>query len=155
MTPIRIFLFGASALALAACAADGAPPPEISYDSDDFAAAAVELEPSRPVEIVTLPEPLPLPGQLKPAPDRDTAAPDKRPPPARVDAANKAARLEPTRHGYVNAVQVYPFTPGAPYRLSAAPAQVKTLALRTGVTIAADPAATRTSVGRTGVRQDR
>src|SRR3546814_5927921 len=132
MTPIRIFLFGASALALAACAADGAPPPEISYDSDDFAAAAVELEPSRPVEIVTLPEPLPLPGQLKPAPDRDTAAPDKRPPPARVDAANKAARLEPTRHGYVNAVQVYPFTAGALYRLYAAPEPVSDIALQPG-----------------------
>ncbi|WP_137391923.1 P-type conjugative transfer protein TrbG [Rhodoligotrophos defluvii] len=132
MTPIRILLFGASALAIAACAADGAPPPEISYDSDDFAPATVEPEPSRPVEIVTLPEPLPLPGQLKPVPDRDPAAPDKRPPPARVDAANKAARLEPTKHGYVNAVQVYPFTAGALYRLYAAPEQVSDIALQPG-----------------------
>lgn len=132
MTPIRTFLFGASALALAACASNGAPPPEISYDGDDFAPAVVEPDPPKPVKIVTLPEPLPLPGQLKPVPDGTPRAPDKRPPAARVDAANKAARLEPTKHGYVNAVQVYPFTAGALYRLYAAPEQVSDIALQPG-----------------------
>lgn len=132
MTSIRSLLFGVSMLALAACASKGTPPPDISYDSDDFVPAAVEPEPPKPVQIVTIPEPLPLPGQLKPVPDGKPAAADKRPPTTRVDAANKAARLEPTKDGYVNAVQVYPFVPGALYRLYAAPEQVSDIALQAG-----------------------
>src|SRR3546814_885029 len=77
-------------------------------------------------------EPLPLPGQLKPLPDGKPTAPDKRPPITRVEAANRAARLEPTKDGYVNAVQVYPFTQGALYRLYAAPEQVSDIALQPG-----------------------
>lgn len=132
MTPVRSLLCGVSMLALAACASKGTPPPQISYDSSDFAPAVVEAEPPKPVRIVTVPEPLPLPGQLKPLPDGKPATPDKRPPKGRVDAANQAARLEPTKDGYVNAVQVYPFTRGALYRLYAAPEQVSDIALQPG-----------------------
>src|SRR3546814_259917 len=49
-----------------------------------------------------------------------------------VCSSDRAARLEPTRHGYVNAVQVYPFTRGALYRLYAAPEQVSDIALQPG-----------------------
>lgn len=132
MTRVAILLLAVSALALAACASKGTPPPDISYDSDDFVPAAVEPEPSKPVQIVTIPEPLPLPGQLKPVPGGKPVAPDKRTPTARVDDANKAARLEPTKDGYVNAVQVYPFVSGALYRLYAAPEQVSDIALQPG-----------------------
>ena len=131
MTPVRSLLIGASVLALTACASKGTPP-QISYDSGDFAPAVAEAEPSKPVRIVTVPEPLPLPGQLKPLPDGKPETPDQRPPKDRVDAANKAARLEPTKDGYVNAVQVYPFTRGALYRLYAAPEQVSDIALQPG-----------------------
>jgi len=130
MTPVRSLLIGTAALALTACASKGTPPPQIAYDSGDFAPAAAEAATPKPVRIVTVPEPLPLPGQLKPLPDGKPATPDKRLPTARVDAANKAARLEPTRDGYVNAVQVYPFTRGALYRLYAAPEQVSDIALQ-------------------------
>lgn len=129
---IRSLIFGVSALALTACASKGTPPPEIAYDSGEFAPAVVEPDPPKPVQIVTVPEPLPLPGQLKPVPDRKPRGPDTRPPTARVDAANKAARLEPTRDGYVNAMQVYPFTPGALFRLYASPEQVSDIALQPG-----------------------
>jgi type IV secretion system protein VirB9 len=78
---------------------------------------------------------LPLPGQLQPPPSTQTAT-DKNPPTQRVDAANKAALEEPTSHGYVNAVQVYPFTDGALYRLYAAPEQVTDIALQPGETLA-------------------
>jgi type IV secretion system protein VirB9 len=54
------------------------------------------------------------------------------PPKARVDAANRAAALEPARDGYVNAVQVYPFTEGALYRLYTAPEKVSDIALQPG-----------------------
>ncbi len=58
--------------------------------------------------------------------------PDKTPPTARVDAANKAALEEPTTHGYVNAVQIYPYMEGALFRLFAAPEQVSDIALQPG-----------------------
>src|SRR3546814_20110240 len=94
--------------------------------------AAVEPEPPRPVEIVAVPEPLPLPGQLKPAPKNEPDPTDERPPTERVDDANTAALLDPTRDGYITAVQVYPFTKGALYRLYASPAQLSYIALRPG-----------------------
>lgn len=120
----------ASALLLAACAATGAPP-KITYDPEALRPSVVVPEPPKPVEIVTVPEPLPLPEQMKPLPKRHLRTPNL-PPQVRVDAANRAAAQEPTRDGYVNAVQVYPFTPGALYRLYAAPEKVSDIALEPG-----------------------
>lgn len=54
---------------------------------------------------------------------------------ARVDAANRAALREPTKAGYINAVQVYPWSEGALYRLYAAPERVTDIALQPGETI--------------------
>ena len=148
-----------SALALSACA-NRHLPPEISYDTDDFKPAAIERAPLKPVRIVEVPKVLPLPGQLMPktlmpetlmpatpmsvtrvsAPgeveqdiaEKDGAEKDGRPPTARVEEANKAALQEPTRHGYINAIQVYPYTQGALYRLYAAPERVSDIALQPG-----------------------
>lgn len=50
----------------------------------------------------------------------------------RVDDANKAATQEPTKYGYVNAIQVYPYAEGALYRLYAAPERVSDIALQPG-----------------------
>lgn len=127
-----LLLAGISASLLTGCAAErGDPPPAISYDIDDFA-PAIATEQPRPVEIVTIPEPLPLPGQLKPLPAGRTGSKDRRQPAERVEAANQAARQEPTKHGYINAVQVYPYTAGALYRLYAMPEQVSDIALQPG-----------------------
>jgi type IV secretion system protein TrbG len=49
-----------------------------------------------------------------------------------VGAANVAARVEPTRDGYVNAIQQYPWTDGALYQVYAAPGQVTDIALQEG-----------------------
>ncbi|HEV2551642.1 MAG TPA: P-type conjugative transfer protein TrbG [Stellaceae bacterium] len=117
--------------ALAACSGR-TPPPSIAYD--DFKPAVSEPAPAKPVEVVTVPEPLPLPGQLKPPP---SSKPDPRPPTARVEAANKAALREPTKAGYIDAIQVYPFTEGALYRLYAAPEQVGDIALQPGESLTA------------------
>lgn len=123
-----------SSLALAACATK-MPPPAIQYDSEAFRPAAIEPDPPKPVTIIKIPEPLPLPGQLLPVPG---AAPsDTRPPMARVDAANAAALQEPTAHGYINAIQVYPYVEGALYRLYAAPEQVSDIALEAGESLVA------------------
>jgi type IV secretion system protein VirB9 len=136
LRPIRsILIASASALALAACAGR-TPPPSIAYDSAEFQAAVIETEPPRPVEVVTIAKPLPLPGQLLPPPSARRRA-DKRPPTVQVDAANKAALQEPNTHGYINAIQVYPFTQGALYRLYAAPERVSDIALQPGETLTA------------------
>lgn len=119
-----------SALALGACAGK-VPPPSISYDNGDFRPAAIAPEAPKPVKIVTVSEPLPLPGQLQPPPSTGKAH-DKTPPTKRVESANKAALLEPTQHGYINAIQVYPFEQGALYRLYAAPDEVTDIALQPG-----------------------
>lgn len=49
-----------------------------------------------------------------------------------VHFATHAATLEPTLHGYLNAIQVYPFTEGMIYRVYAAPEQVTDLTLQAG-----------------------
>ena len=125
----NILCVAASVLVLAACSKKQLPP-EIRYDAEDFTAAAVEKAPERPVKIVEMPRVLPLPGQLQPKPGKLTR--DKRKPTRRVEDANKAATQEPSKHGYVNAIQVYPFAPGALYRLYAAPERVSDIALQPG-----------------------
>jgi type IV secretion system protein TrbG len=105
-------------------------PPQISYD-DPPEPAVLEQDVPRPVEVVEVPKLLPLPGQLKPlAGTRST--PELRDPKQRVDQANAAARVQPSRSGYVNAVQVYPFADGALYQVYAAPGQVTDVALQEG-----------------------
>ena len=132
----KIFILTAPIL-LAACATKQLPP-EISYDAEDFGAAALTAEPPRPVEIVTVPEPLPLPGQLMPAPGtRQPPVEDLRAPEDRVTEANEAAAVEPTQDGYINAIQVYPYTEGALYQLYTAPENVSNIALQPGEEIVA------------------
>jgi type IV secretion system protein TrbG len=123
-----------SSLALAACATQ-VPPPAIQYDKEAFKPAAIEPDPPKPVAVVKIPQPLPLPGQLQSV--ASTIASDKRPPTARVDGANAAALQEPTTHGYINAVQVYPYVKGALYRLYAAPEHVSDIALEAGESLVA------------------
>ena len=50
----------------------------------------------------------------------------------RVEEANGAARVQPTRAGYINAMQVYPYSDGALYQVYAAPGQITDIALAPG-----------------------
>ncbi len=120
-----------SGFALAACSTF--KPPEITYD-DPAATQAVRLpDAPKPIEVITLPQPLPLPGQLKPLPGAGRRSrPEAGDPLVRVDQANAAARVQPTRAGYINAVQVYPFSDGALFQVYAAPGQVTDIALQEG-----------------------
>lgn len=72
-------------------------------------------------------------------------------PKATVAAANKAALREPSRAGYIAAVQVYPYAEGALYRLYAAPERVTDIALQPGeaVTSVAAGDTVRWTVGDT------
>ena len=115
---------------LVGCAIPLKPPPQISYD--DEAQPAVQLvDPPKPVEVVEVPKLLPLPGQLKPL-HAARSKPESGDPRQRVEKANAAARMQPTRNGYINAVQVYPFAAGALYQVYAAPGQVTDVALQEG-----------------------
>ena len=91
---------------------------------------------ARETSVIAIPVPLPLPGQLKPFPQRipPRAAGRSRPslPRDRVGAANAAARVEPDRTGFVNAIQQYPYADGALYQVYAKPGQVTDIALQEG-----------------------
>jgi type IV secretion system protein VirB9 len=114
--------------ALGGCAQKFSPP-DISYD--DFVPAVQAAELPAPVQVVEMPKPLPLPGQLKPVPGVK-APPEPKNPKDRIMQANKAARVQPVRNGFINAVQIYPFSPGALYQVYAAPGQVTDVALQPG-----------------------
>ena len=101
------------AASLAGCATPGTPPPAITLDEP--VQAQRQPEPPAPVEVVEVPKPLPLPAQMKPLPAAE--APPPAPEPAdeklRVSKANDEARIAPSREGYVNAIQVWPYADGA------------------------------------------
>jgi type IV secretion system protein VirB9 len=106
-------------------------PPNIDYDDTPHPAVAMP-EPPKPVQVVEIPRLLPLPDQLKPLPVEQPAVPEASNPRVRVDVANSAARIQPTQAGYINAVQVYPFSDGALYQVYASPGKVTDIALQAG-----------------------
>ncbi|MDG2512721.1 P-type conjugative transfer protein TrbG [Sphingobium yanoikuyae] len=121
-----------SASALGGCATTSAKPPAIAYDNPPPEIAATPApEPPKPVEVMAIPEPLPLPGQLKPV-AATAAPPEPADPRTRVGAANAAARVQPVRDGFLNATQQYPWTDGALYQVYTAPGQVTDIALQDG-----------------------
>jgi len=117
-----------AASALAGCA-NRTPPPEISYDNAVPAVRAAD--PPASVRVVELPKPLPLPGQMKAVqPPRQTA--ESQDPAIRVNQANAAARVQPVRNGFINSMQVYPFTQGALYQVYTAVGQITDISLQPG-----------------------
>ncbi len=101
-------------------------PPQIGYDAD----------------IPPLPNPTPLaeerprslhvPPSWIPAKGGKKGAKEAEEPVARIETANDAARVEPRKEGYFNAVQVFPFSHGALYQIYAAPGQITDIALEPG-----------------------
>ena len=110
-----------SLLAITGCASTR--PPQIAYD---------ESVPPLPVSSAPVDEP-PRALHVPPpwTPSRGGTA-DAKEPLARVVAANGAARIEPRREGYFNAVQVFPYSPGGLYQVYVAPGQVTDIALEPG-----------------------
>ena len=105
-------------------------PPDIDYDDGGVLAKLVG-DPPLPVRVVELPKPLPLPGQLKPL-GNGKPVPEAPDPAVRVNQANAAARVQPVRNGFINAVQVYPFASGALYQVYTAPGEITDVALQEG-----------------------
>jgi len=130
------WLVAAAVTALSACA-QRVLVPEVRLDNLEQRRADALKEQTPRVEIVEVPTPLPLPGQLKPLPRKDAAdlkknVPDVDTPAERIGAANKSAKVEPSKAGYINAIQVYPYVKGALYQLYAAVNQVTDVALESG-----------------------
>ncbi|MDR7257534.1 type IV secretion system protein VirB9 [Sphingomonas sp. BE270] len=117
-----------AATVLAGCATTQKPP-EIAYD--DAAPATIAVDPPAPITVVELSRPLPLPGQMKPV-EPSRRAPEATDPAARVNQANAAARVQPVRDGFINAMQVYPYTGGALYQVYTAVGQITDIALQPG-----------------------
>ena len=136
----RFYAFPLILLVLSGCATQGKPPPAISLDEPVLAHPLPE--PPLPVEVVAVPEVLPMPGQMKPLLEVEEAdsVPETADETVRVSRANEEARMAPTREGYVNAIQVWPFTEGALYQVYSAVGRVTVIALQPGeelVTVAA------------------
>ncbi|MCI2810729.1 MULTISPECIES: P-type conjugative transfer protein TrbG [Alcaligenaceae] len=140
MPSLRFYAFPLALLALAGCATQGKPPPAISLDEP--VQAELLPEPPSPVEVIAVPEPLALPAQLKPLPGTEggTSTPEPADETVRVSRANAEARVAPTREGYVNAIQVWPYSDGALYQVYTGVGRVTVIALQPGeelVTVAA------------------
>ena len=110
-----------AATMLAGCAST--KPPQISYD------ASVPPLPALPVSATDdRPKPLHIPPAWTVARGGQTASTAT----GRVENANAAARVQPRREGYFNAIQVYPWSEGALYQVYAAPGQITDIALEPG-----------------------
>lgn len=99
-------------------------PPEIDYD-----ATVPPLDAPPPPVIETAAPPLHIPPPWTPS---RGGATDAATPEARVELANAAARVEPRRAGYYNAIQIFPYSEGALYQVYAAPGQITSLSLEPG-----------------------
>lgn len=110
-----------SATMLAGCATF--KPPTISYDSD------VPPLPDVPAPVTEQP---PRPLHTPPAWTVAHGGTAANTPSGRVENANAAARVEPRREGYYNAIQIYPWSEGALYQVYAAPGQITNIALEPG-----------------------
>lgn len=99
---------------------------------------AVEVPALVPVgTMAPIPNPDPVVETLaSPEPKPTKARAETADPTARVASANEAARVRPSRDGYSNAVQVYPYEEGALFQVYAAPGRVTDIALESGERLA-------------------
>lgn len=109
-----------AATALAGCATNR--PPQFSYDDN------VPPLPAPPAAASDRPHPLHTPPAWRVAHGGQASTT----PTGRVQNANAAARVEPRREGYYNAIQVYPWSEGALYQVYAAVGQITSIALEPG-----------------------
>jgi len=110
-----------SATMLAGCATNRTP--QFNYDAD--------VPPLPTVQTVATDD-RPRPLHTPPAWTVARGGPAASTPDGRVENANAAARVEPRREGYYNAIQIYPWSEGALYQVYAAPGQITNIALAPG-----------------------
>ncbi len=110
-----------SAIMLAGCATNRTP--QFSYDDNVPPLPAVQAAATD-----NTPRPLHVPPAWAVARGGTAAGT----PIGRIENANAAARVEPRREGYYNAIQIYPWSEGALYQVYAAPGQITNIALEPG-----------------------
>jgi len=112
---------------LAGCASQPAVPLDQAIQAEPLP------EPPKPVQVIEVPKPLPLPGQLKRLPPKGLEKAreplDAR---ARVARATEEARVVPSQEGFINAIQVWPYSDGALYQLYTSPGRVTVVSLQPG-----------------------
>ncbi len=101
-------------------------PPQISYDDE------VPPSPDLPMPMDDHARPLHVPPPWIPTRGGKKGEEEAKEPADRITTANDAARVEPRRAGYFNAVQVFPYSPGALYQIYASPGQITDIALEPG-----------------------
>ena len=126
---LRLTLALAAATALAGCATT-AKPPAIEYD-----ASVPPLAPPPPKPVKAETKPLNVPPAWTPS---HGGSANTKSAVGRVETANAAARVEPKRAGYYNAIQIYPWSEGALYQVYAAPGQITDIALEPGERLTGD-----------------
>ena len=110
-----------AATMLTGCATN--PTPQFSYDAD---------VPPLPAVRAAATEHRPRPLHIPPAWTAARGGTAASTPTGRIENANAAARVEPRREGYYNAIQTYPWSEGALYQVYAAVGQITTIALEPG-----------------------
>src|SRR3546814_14506670 len=117
----------------AAALLGGVPTPVLAQAQETAQPATVEdaaplPRPTGRLQIVAIPTPLPLPGQLKPleTPRRPATISN---PKDRVVHANAAARVQPDRTSWLNAIQQYPYPDAALYHIYVPPGDRKSTRL--------------------------
>ena len=119
---VRLALF--FLLALSGCTTF--KPPQISYDDD------VPPSPDLPAPADDHARPLHVPPAWTPARGGNKGEAEAKDPTDRIEIANDVARVQPRRAGYFNAVQIFPYSPGALYQIYASPGQITDIELEPG-----------------------
>jgi len=89
------------------------------------------IQEERPIEIEFI-KPVIMPGQMKLRPASIVYSGPILKPFEAIEQANASASIEPNSSNYLNAIQVYPYTPGSLYQVYCAPQQVTDIALQPG-----------------------
>ncbi len=106
-----------------------------------FVQARTIPEPVRPPAVVTVPRPMPLPGQLKRLPVEPKEPETEHRESWRViENANQQATQAPSEYGYFNAIMTYDYAPGALYQVYSAPLRITAIALQPGEQLTGPPA---------------
>jgi type IV secretion system protein TrbG len=101
-------------------------PPHIAYDVE------VPPLPDPPALTDDRQRPLHVPPPWTPSRGGKKGVAEAKEPVERIESANEAARVQPRKAGYFNAVQLFSYSPGALYQVYASPGQITDIALEPG-----------------------
>ena len=110
----------------ALCSCTSFKPPQVIYDDE------VPPLPALPSIADDHARPLHVPPSWTPTRGGKRDEAEAKDPSDRIEAANDVARVQPRRAGYFNAVQIFPYSPGALYQVYASPGQITDIALEPG-----------------------